>query len=140
MLPFTPLDGYPSDESEDEEGGGYIGFKYPAFKSPREALQPTIDKFRGLHWISRPLDVEADSEHYLVETEAFGYSVPDDATGGERNNLERLRVSWQASRDLKDLYLACGWDRDALQQTAFRREEFVEKRRQQLLNTRQATS
>ena len=45
---------------------------------------------------------------------------------------EHERRLWAARRELKDVYLECGWDVEAKEQTTFRRGEFLEKRREYL--------
>ena len=39
---------------------------------------------------------------------------------------------WQAEMHLKELYLECGWDVNAVEQSTFRRDEFLDKRRRYL--------
>lgn len=45
--------------------------------------------------------------------------------------LERYE-EWLALRHLKEIYLDCGWDVDAVVQTGFGQEEFLEKRGRRL--------
>lgn len=122
IFSWTPM----SDSSTD--GRNY--FHVPP-KSPREALQPTIDKFRRLRWINMPL--YEDESHELVE-DIFdrGQEPPEFGSDQQRETYDRERRLWEAQRELKDVYLACRWDVDAKEQNTFRRDEFLEKRRSYL--------
>lgn len=99
-------------------------------KSPREAFQPPIERFRGLQYISHPSNVK-EGEYQLVVDE-WDIFVPDDAPDRARELTEELYKKWQHSRGLEDLYLHCGWRPRQIDQSAFRRDEFIEKRRQYL--------
>jgi len=94
--------------------------------SPREALQPVIDMHRGLHYINRPLTRDSN---LLLVTEHFGVRLPNDPTDAQRQSFERSRNIWQAEYGLKAIYLDCGWDVNTLEQTNFRRNKFLEKRK-----------
>ena len=107
---------------------------YVPSMSPREALQPLINKFRALDYINRP--PWASTEHELVYEES-AFPPPERADFRDESGFEsqvRARDEFLAKRHLKDLYLECGWDVNAVEQTAFRRDEFLEKR-EQYLNT-----
>jgi hypothetical protein len=99
---------------------------------PREALQPLINKFRSLEYINRP--AWAGTDHELVYLDrAFTAPVRTDFRD-ERDFESRVRArdEFLAKCQLKDLYLECGWDVNAVSQHAFRRDEFLEKRRRHL--------
>jgi hypothetical protein len=87
--------------------------------SPRQAFQPLLDKFRGLRRLVAP-------EHGQVD-------IDQDASpqrwqfGTEEHFLAETRV-WESMCGLANLYLDCGWDVNAVVQTAFRSREFTEKR------------
>lgn len=100
--------------------------------SPREALQPLINKFRSLDYINIP--PWAGSDHELVYEE-WAFAPPVRTDFRDESDVEsqvRARDDFLAKRQLKDLYLECGWDVNATSQSAFRRDEFLEKRRQHL--------
>jgi hypothetical protein len=119
VYPWTP-----QDEPEDVEY-----YDVPA-KSPREAFQSLIDKFRKLQYISRPSNV-TEGEYQLVVDE-WDVFIPDDAPDRARELTEELHKKWQLSRGLEQVYLQCGWRPDQVDQSAFRRDEFIEKRRRYL--------
>jgi hypothetical protein len=72
--------------------------------------------FRSLHYINKP--PWNSSGHELLISE----SVPEFTTSDD-DQREGLY------RHLRDLYLECGWDVDTVEQTAFRRDDFLVKRR-----------
>jgi hypothetical protein len=88
--------------------------------SSRDALQPIIAKFRGLHYINKPRWDGSGHELLVLEPEPEFLEYPRDI------QHEAL------CRKLRDPYLECGWDVEAVEQTAFRRAEFLEKRRDHL--------
>lgn len=109
-----------------------------ASMSPRESLQPLINKFRRLDYLNRP--PWAGGEHELILEES-SYTPPVRSTlshplCGRFDDEECFRGSEKRYQDilhmrhLKVMYLECGWDVDAVVQTAFRRDEFLEKRKQ----------
>lgn len=114
--------------SSSTDGRNY--FHVPP-ESPREALQPTIDNFRRLRWMNVPL--YEDENHELVE-DVFdrGQEPPEFDSGEQRETYDHESRLWEAQRGLKDTYLACGWDVEAKEQTTFRRDDFLEKRRNHL--------
>lgn len=115
VYPWTP-----QDEPEDVEYDDV-----PA-KSPREAFQPLIDKFRKLQYISRPSNGKG-GEYQLVVDE-WDVFIPDNTPCRARELTEELHRNWQHSRGLEQIYIQCGWRPDQVDQSAFRREEFIEKR------------
>jgi hypothetical protein len=92
------------------------------YSSPREALQPVIDKFRGLRYILEPVRGDGSWEHELLmdEFEDDEFRTSECAEDGWRDEMYRR---------LRELYLECGWDVDAVEQRGFRRGEFLQKRR-----------
>jgi hypothetical protein len=127
IFPWTPMtDQPPEDESDLDANYFHIS---PI--SPREALQPVIDMHRGLHYINRPLTGDSN---FLLVTEHLGVRLPDDPTDAQRQSFERSRNIWQAEYGLKAIYLDCGWDVNALEQTNFRRNEFLQKRKDYIKN------
>jgi hypothetical protein len=120
-------DSYSDDNGEDNNEGSernsdHFHYNLPS-SSPRDALQPIITKFRGLHYINRP--PWNGSGHELLISE----SEPEFTTSEDPQDFQREALH----RDLQNLYLDCGWDIEAVEQSAFRRTEFLEKRRD-LLN------
>jgi hypothetical protein len=133
MHPWVSMSTGPGVDDEEERDMSLNYFRaYIPSMSPREALQPLINKFRSLDYINRP--PWAGTDHQLVYEEwAFPPLVRTDFR--DESDFEsqiRARDEFLAKRQLKDLYLACGWDVNAVSQTAFRRDEFLEKRRQHL--------
>jgi hypothetical protein len=119
VYPWTP-----QDEPEDVE------FYDVSAKSPREAFQPLIDKFRKLQYISRPSNAK-EGEYQLI-TDEWDISVPEDAPDRARELTEELHRKWQHSRELEQIHLQCGWRPNQVDQSAFRRDEFIGRRRQHL--------
>jgi hypothetical protein len=119
VYPWTP-----QDEDDDTEY-----YDVPA-KSPRETFQPLIDKYRSLQYISRPTNAEEGEFQLFIDEWQFG--LPDHAPDEARELLEGLHTDWQLSRGLEEIYFECGWRTDQVDQSAFRREEFLEKRQQHL--------
>jgi hypothetical protein len=119
IYPWTP-----QDQPEDVEY-----YCVPA-KSPREAFQPLIDEFRKLQYVSWPSNAK-EGEYQLVVDE-WDVFIPDDTPDRARELTEELHRNWQHSRGLKKIYIQCGWHPDQVDQNAFRRDDFIEKRRQYL--------
>ncbi|KAI6857862.1 hypothetical protein KC323_g7198 [Hortaea werneckii] len=135
VFPWTPMyDGVSAanDDGNDSDGCDYL---YVEPKSPREALQPLIDEFRGLHYINMPLS--GDTNHVLFE-EILDIGVSDTPTEEEFQRYVGIDYyrRWQVSQELKEIYLNCGWKVDSVEQPEFRREEFLERRRRHLANAR----
>lgn len=108
-------------------------FHVPAV-SPRQALQPMIDNFRGLHYLGKPPFIELSNN---LESE-WGRSPPMDWSGwhdkDEFATYQAEYDAWEAMRKLADIYLECGWDVNALEQHGFRRAEFIAERERHLEN------
>lgn len=132
MRPWVALYSVPVDDDEERDASlNYFRAHVPS-KPPREALQPLIDKFRSLAYINRP--PWAGTDHELVYEES-AFPPPDRADFSDDSDFEsrvRARDEFLAKRRLKDLYLECGWDVNAVEQTAFRRDRFIEKRSRHL--------
>jgi hypothetical protein len=125
----TPGVVYPWNPQHEDDDTEY--YDVPA-KSPREAFQPLIDKYRGLQYISRPTNTkEGEFQLFIDECYIFASeNCPDEV----REITQELQADWQLSRGLEEIYLECGWRIDRVDQSAFRREEFLEKRRRYLFD------
>jgi hypothetical protein len=115
----------PVDDDERDMTANYFHANILS-KSPREALQPLIDKYRGLQYIIEPPSESTEHELYREEFEYLRpYEGPEDrreeSESIDSKTLSRLRY-------LKDLYLWCGWNLNTVEQAAFRRDEFIERR------------
>jgi hypothetical protein len=114
----------PQAEDDDTEY-----YNVPA-KSPREAFQPLIDKYRSLQYISRPTNAkEGEFQLFVDECHIF---APENCPDEVHEIAQELQADWQLSRGLEGIYLECGWRTDRVDQSAFRREEFLERRRRYL--------
>lgn len=119
------------DEPSVDDDDGDIDYFHIQPQPPREALQPLIDKLRRLHYIIVRLD--GDTNHQLFE-ETHNVGVTENFTEDELRRwvgTEYYRC-WQISRELKDIYVDCGWEVDSVEQPRFRRGEFLERRRRYL--------
>jgi hypothetical protein len=87
--------------------------------SSRQAFQPLIDDFRGLHRLALP-------ERQFVRTDPD--HAPRKHPHGTTALYEAETKLWQTMCGLADLYLECGWDANAVIQTHFRSSEFIEMR------------
>jgi hypothetical protein len=98
-----------NDEENSERNLDHFHYGLPS-SSPRDALQPIIAEFRGLHYIIKP--PWDGSEHELLVPEAESeFTTSDDPDDLLRGTLYR---------HLKDLYLECGWDTDAVSRRSYR--------------------
>jgi hypothetical protein len=128
MHPWFSLFSTAVDDPEERDMRLDYFRAYVPSMSPREALQPFINKFRRLEYINHP--PWAGTEHKLVYDSSYSSPPLRDGNGicDERNpELERYE-EWLALRQFKEIYLECGWDVDAVVQTGFRQGEFLEKR------------
>jgi hypothetical protein len=133
MHPWVSMTTGPGVDDEEERDMSLNYFRaYIPSMSPREALQPLINKFRSLDYINRPPWAGTDHELVYLERD-FPPPVRTDFRD-ERDFESRVRArdEFLAKRQLKDMYLECGWDVNAISQSAFRRDEFLEKRRRHL--------
>jgi hypothetical protein len=119
----------PVDDDERDMTANYFHVNIPS-KSPREALQPLINKYRGLRYVIKPPSENIGEELYLEESEYLRpYEGPEERREeSEASDIKALSIL----RDLKDLYLWCGWNLNTVEQAAFRRDEFIEKRKKLL--------
>lgn len=115
MTSWKPIDN--PDEVDDY-------FHVPA-QPPREVLRPIIDKYRRLEYLGTPAGI--DHNHALFSES--GGQPPEDWNARDRQRWQGQYDIWAAVRKLKEFYLECGWDVEAIEQTRFRRDEFLEKRR-----------
>jgi hypothetical protein len=108
MFPWTPImDGPVDDDDERDMTGNYFHAYIPS-TSPREALQPLIDKYRGLQYIIKPPRGGFGHELYLEE---YHYLRPYEGPEERREESEASdREILSTLRGLKDLYLRCGWN------------------------------
>jgi hypothetical protein len=119
VYPWTP-------QAEDDDTEYY---DVPA-KSPRDAFQSLIDKYRCLQYISRPTNAkEGEFQLFVDECHIF---APENCPDEVHEIAQELQADWQLSRGLEGIYLECGWRTDRVDQSAFRREEFLERRRRYL--------
>jgi hypothetical protein len=125
MFPWTPIMDAPVDDDERDMAANYFHVNIPS-KSPREALQPLIDKYRRLQYIIKPPSESTGHELYLEE---FEYLRPYEGPGDRREEFDSIdSKTLSRLRHLKDLYLWCGWNLNTIEQATFRRDEFIEKR------------
>jgi hypothetical protein len=119
----------PVDDDERDMTASYFHVNIPS-KSPREALQPLINKYRGLRYVIKPPSENIGEELYLEESEYLRpYEGPEERREeSEASDIKALSIL----RHLKDLYLWCGWNLNTVEQAAFRRDEFIEKRKKLL--------
>ena len=87
--------------------------------SPRQAIQPLIEKFRGLRQLVVP-------EYGQVNTSQD--ANPQRWQFGTEAHFRAETKVWEAMCGLADIYLECRWDVSTVEQTAFRSIEFTEKR------------
>jgi hypothetical protein len=97
--------------------------------SPREAFQPMINNFRSLNYLGLPPSIDHNNAPYAE----YGRDLPD-WIDWDRPNYQAGYDVWEATRRLVDIYLDCDWDVNAVEQRAFRREEFVARRERHLEN------
>jgi hypothetical protein len=92
MFPWTPIMDAAVDDDERDMTANYFHANIPS-KSPREALQPLIDKYRGLQYIIKPPRMGFDHELYLEESSYLRpYQGPEDRRE-ESEASERQRGS-----------------------------------------------
>jgi hypothetical protein len=129
MFPWTPIMDAPVDDDERDMTANYFHVNIQS-KSPREALQPLIDKYRGLQYIIKPPSESTEHELYLEEFEYLRpYEGPEDRREeSEASDIKTLSIL----RHLKHLYLWCGWNLNTVEQAAFRRDEFIQTRKELL--------
>jgi len=98
-------------------------FHVPAL-SPREAFQPLINKYRRLESLGTPPFMEFNNDLFPE----CGRAPPEDWDEGAKVQFRVDYDVWQAKRKLADIYLECGWDVNAVEQSGFRRADFIARR------------
>ena len=93
--------------------------------SPREAFQPLIDDFRSL-------DSLAAKHLWGLQTEWPWAEFPREWRESFREGYEADYNVWKAIHRLADIYTDCGWQVNAIEQPAFRRDEFIERRKRHM--------
>lgn len=107
-------------ESEEEDPLNY--FHLPAHP-PSEVLGRLTREYRRLdHLITPHGGVFRNQDHHFVN------SMPDGWSEHEKQRHLASYRTWDAVRKLRDLYVECGWDVDAVEQKNFRRDELIERR------------
>jgi hypothetical protein len=86
-----------------------------------------INNFRSLHYLGLPPSIDHNNAPYTE----YGRNLPD-WIDWDRPNYQAGYDVWEATRKLVEIYLDCGWDVNAVEQRAFRREEFVARRERHL--------
>lgn len=92
--------------------------------TPREILGPVIGSYRSLKYLATPRGVEFNPEGFVES----GGVPPRDWGPEDRKKWQNSYNVWEATQRLRDLFLECGWNVEAGEQTTFRRNEFMEKR------------
>jgi hypothetical protein len=92
--------------------------------TPREAFQPIIDNYRSLKWLAT-----GERSSFLPKWPYIEW--PSSGKHPERAHkiYQADHDIWKAMRGLKDVYLDCGWNVHAVEQSSFRRDEFIEKKK-----------
>jgi NAD+--asparagine ADP-ribosyltransferase len=92
--------------------------------TPREAFQPIIDNYRSLKWLAT-----GERSSFLPRWPYIEW--PSSGKHPERAH-QRYQADydiWKAMRGLKDVYLDCGWNVHAVEQSSFQRNEFIERKK-----------
>lgn len=114
MTPWKSTDN--PDEVDD--------YSHVAGASPREVLLPVIESYRKLRYLATPRGVDFSPALYADS----GGQPPRGWSADERRRWEASYAVWEATQKLRDFYLECGWDVDAVEQGGFRLGEFLAKR------------
>ncbi|KAI0015403.1 hypothetical protein F4780DRAFT_764203 [Xylariomycetidae sp. FL0641] len=91
---------------------------------PCTVLNPIIQKYRTLEYLGTPRGIDFNSSLFAES----GGEPPRDWGSGDARRWRAQYDVWAATRRLRDIYIECGWDVKAAEQTDFRREEFLRKR------------
>lgn len=110
-------------EPHDNPMDVYDYFHVPA-ASPRDILGPVIKDYRSLKYLATPRGTNFEAEEY---GDSGGVPPQDWPERDQRKWLKEYRI-WKASQKLRDLMLECGWNTESVDQSAFRRNEYMEKR------------
>jgi hypothetical protein len=92
--------------------------------TPREAFQPMIDNFRSLKWLAT-----GDKYGFLPKWPYIELPLSGKHHERARKKYKADYDIWRGMRGLQDVYLDCGWNVDAVEQSTFRRKEFIEKKK-----------
>ncbi|KAI1428294.1 hypothetical protein F5Y12DRAFT_732989 [Xylaria sp. FL1777] len=114
LTPWVPFES--PDEVDD--------YSHLAGASPREVLSPIIDNYRKLRYLASPMGVDWADRLYA----GSGGVRPDGWGAHEQGMWEASYAVWEATMKLRDLYLECGWDVDAVEQRSFSLDEFLARR------------
>ncbi|KAI0486983.1 hypothetical protein F4859DRAFT_467833 [Xylaria cf. heliscus] len=114
MTPWEPL-------HNPEEENGYF---HVTGASPREVLSPIIDDYRKLKHLATPKGIDFSDPSYA----SSGGVPPKDLRPDEQRRWVASYAVWAATQKLRDIYLECGWDVDAIEQTTFSLDEYLSKR------------
>ncbi|KAI1421367.1 hypothetical protein F5Y12DRAFT_790072 [Xylaria sp. FL1777] len=106
----------PFENPDDEDGYSHV-----AGASPREVLSPIIDDYHNFRHLATP---QGFNYAYGLFANSGGVK-PDGWRPDEQQKWEAAYAVWEATQKLRDLYLECGWDVDAVEQTGFNLEEFL---------------
>ncbi|KAI3334160.1 hypothetical protein F4824DRAFT_490392 [Ustulina deusta] len=109
----------PFDNPEGEDGYSHV-----ASASPREVLSPIMDDYRKLRYLATPQGVDYSDALFANS----GGVRPDGWRPDEQQKWEAAYAVWEATQKLRDLYLECGWDVDAVEQRGFSLDEFLARR------------
>lgn len=116
---WNPMD----DEFEYPEDSRKPNYLHLETVPPREAFQPLIDDFRQLRKLA------PSAGQTPISTDISSLRGPENFDKkGSLALYEAGRKLWEALCKLKSFYVECGWDDNALVQTEFRRDEFVDNR------------
>lgn len=91
---------------------------------PSEVLGSFIKDYRELKYLATPRGVDFNPEFYRES----GGVPPQDWSKREQKIWKSSYNIWQATQELRKLFLECGWNTETSNQSAFRRDEFMEKR------------
>lgn len=113
-MPWKPIDN--PDEVND--------YSHVAGASPREVLSPVMEDYRRLRYLATPRGVDFSPAEYSDS----GGTPPPGWSTDERRRWKASYSVWEATQKLREFYLECGWDVDAVEQMNFRLDEFLAKR------------
>lgn len=91
---------------------------------PREILGPVIKDYRSLRYLATPRGVEFNPECFAES----GGVPPRDWGPEDQRKWQNTYNVWEATQPIRDLFLECGWNTGTVEQTIFRRDEFITRR------------
>ncbi|KAJ8132430.1 hypothetical protein O1611_g1194 [Lasiodiplodia mahajangana] len=133
LTPWKPIDN--PDEVDD--------YSHVTGVPPREVLFPIIEDYRKLRYLATPRGVDFSPPDFANSrgVPPSGWSVE------EQRRWKASYAVWDATQKLRDFYLECGWDVDAVEQKSFNLDEFLARREtywrevvEPLLRTEEETS